>query len=220
MFQRGSRADMRILVASKFWYARGGLERVMLDEVDALRAGGHEVASFATAHPDNLPTDWDEYYAEYIELGSQGGLGVVEKARAAGRLFYNSQSRNSIERILDSFGPDVMHVHGIHRQLSPSILFAAAKRRIPVVQTVHDYHHICPADVMLRGGETPCVPRACGERWFGQCIKNRCVRGSVAASSLSAAETMYQRLLRTYQRTVALMVYPSAYMRDEMLQAG
>ena len=35
---------MRILVANKFWYRRGGLERVMFDEIAWLRQAGHECA--------------------------------------------------------------------------------------------------------------------------------------------------------------------------------
>jgi len=45
---------VRVLVANKFWYRRGGLERVMFDEIAWLEAAGHEVAHFSTTHPENF----------------------------------------------------------------------------------------------------------------------------------------------------------------------
>lgn len=41
---------------------------------------------------------------------------------------------------IDAFEPDVVHAHNIAR-LSPSVLRAARKRRVPVVATLHDYRH-------------------------------------------------------------------------------
>ena len=137
---------MRILVANKFWYRRGGLERVMFDELSWLADAGHEVAHFSTAHPDNDPSPWSEYFAAYLELGSHSRLPVRERALAAGRIFHNGAAAGSFARLLDVFRPDVVHLHGIHRQISPSILSETRRRRLPVVQTLHDYHHVCPAD--------------------------------------------------------------------------
>lgn len=211
---------MRVVVANKFWYRRGGLERVMFDEVAWLGESGHEVAHFSTAHPANDPSPWGEFFVPYVELGVGGGLGTREKLVAAARMFSNGDARRRFSRLLSEFRPDVVHVHGIHRQISPSILEAAHRSGVPVVQTLHDYHHICPADVLLWRGETVCEPRRCGSLCYGAAVRGRCVRGSLAASALSAAETSFQRMRRVYGRAVVRFISPSVFLADAMAAGG
>ncbi len=211
---------MRILIASKFLYPRGGLERVLFDESDALATAGHEVLHFATKHPQNLPSPWERYFAPYLEIGSGADLGVIDRVRAVARMYRNGPAGRLFGTMLDDTRPDLVHVHGIHRQLSPSILFEASKRSIPVVHTLHDYHLVCPADVMLRGGTMPCLPRACRTVDCTAAIRNRCTRGSRAASAIAASELSFQRLTRAYERTVTRFISPSAFLRDLMVEGG
>lgn len=211
---------MRVLVANKFWYRRGGLERVMFDEISWLEAAGHEVAHFSTTHPENDASEWSEHFAPYLELGGAGGLSAPEKALAAVRMFGNADAARRFDRLVEEFRPDIVHAHGIHRQLSPSILVAAKRRGVPVVQTLHDYHHICPADTLLYAGTEPCVPRRCGVLWYGACVGGRCVRGSLGASALSAMETSWQRVRRVYERCVSRFVSPSAFLARQVEGGG
>ena len=211
---------MRILVANKFWYRRGGLERVMFDEIAWLEGAGHEVAHFAAAHPGNDASPWADYFAPYLELGLHGTLSIEEKMRAAIAMFSNREAARRFDRLIADFGPDIIHVHGIHRQLSPSILDVARRRAVPVVQTLHDCHHICPADVLrYRGGE-PCQPRRCGVIWYGPCVRGRCVRGSFSASLLSASETSWQRMRRSYERGIARFISPSTFLAEQMREGA
>jgi len=211
---------MRILVANKFWYRRAGLERVMLDEVRWLEAAGATVAHFSTAHPENDPSPWAEYFVPYLELGPHGGLTLGEKALATLRLFRSTEAARRFGRLLADFRPDIVHIHGIHRQLSPSILEVAHRRGVPVIQSLHDLHHICPSDVMMRAGLEPCEPRRCGVLWYGACVRWRCVRGSLPASVLSAAETSWQRVTRVYERCVARFISPSRFHAARMREGG
>jgi glycosyltransferase involved in cell wall biosynthesis len=211
---------MRVLVANKFGYPRGGLERVMFAEIEWLQDAGHEVALFTTRHPENLPSKWEPYFAPYIELGSEARVGFSQRVVAAARMFGNSEAARQFARLADAFKPDVVHAHGIHRQISPSILAPAAARNIPVVQTLHDYHHICPADALLYTGIEPCDPRRCGRLWYGAAVAGRCVRGSFSASALSAAETAWARARGVYERGVARFISPSRFMAEQMRAGG
>lgn len=210
----------RVLVASKFWYTRGGLERVMFTEIEQLESRGVELAHFSTRHPDNVASPWESYFAPYLELGSGGELSAADSAKAAARMFRNGPAARCFERLLGDFKPDIVHIHGIHRQLSPSILLVAKRLGVPVVQTLHDAHHVCPADVLLRGGREACEPRSCGVYDYTPAIRYRCVRGSLAASALSATETAFQRVTHAYERTVTRFVTPSAFLGGVMMDGG
>ena len=211
---------MRVLVVNKFWYVRGGLERVMFDEIALLEAAGHSVGHFSTEHPENVPSPWSSYFVPYIELGADDHLSTSQKLAAAMRMFENREAARRFEALVAGFDPDIVHVHGIHRQISPSILSVCRARGVPAVQTVHDYHHVCPADVLLRSGRTPCEPRLCRLYWYGPAVSHRCVKGSTAKSALSAAETSFQRLRRAYERGLDAFIAPSAFMATKMKTGG
>ena len=192
----------------------------MFDEIGWLEEAGHEIAHFSTAHPKNDPSPWAGYFVPYLELGADAGLSTRESLVAAARLFHNGEAARRFTRLLDDFRPDVVHAHGIHRQISTSILGVARGRKIPVVHSLHDYHLICPADVLLHRGTTVCEPRRCGRLNFGPCVAGRCVRGSLPASALSAAETAWARARRAYTRAGDRFICPSDFMRRQMAQAG
>jgi len=211
---------MRIVVANKFWYHRGGLERVMFDEIEWLEGAGHEIAHFSTNHPSNSASPWAAYFVPYLELGADARLSMTQKAAAALRMFSNREAARLFSLLLRDFRPHIVHVHGIHRQISPSILAVARRHGIPVVQSLHDYHHVCPAADLLRGGVSPCDPRRCGRLCYGPCVAARCVRGGLAVSALAASETTWQAATRAYERGVARFICPSAFMAEQMRRGG
>ncbi len=211
---------MRILVANKFWYRRAGLERVMFDEIAWLAAEGHEIAHFSTRHPENDASPWENYFVPYFELGIQTQISRREQAIAAQRLFWNQEAEASFSRLLRDFRPDVVHVHGIHRQLSPSILAAAQRAHVPVVQTLHDYHPICPADDLLFAGSRACDPPRCTRFNVSPCARFRCVQHSASKSSLAAAELLWRRWVLHYERLVDAFISPSRYLADVVTSHG
>ena len=53
---------MRILLANKFYYRRGGDCIYMLNLEQLLKAHGHEVAVFAMDYPENVESPWQKYF--------------------------------------------------------------------------------------------------------------------------------------------------------------
>lgn len=211
---------MRILVANKFWFGRGGQERVMFDEIEALEAAGHEVAHFSTTHPQNDPSPYAEYFVPYIELGGRAPLSARDKVLGAVRLFDNRDAARRFARLIADFEPDIVHAHGIHRQISPSILVTAKRLGVPVVQTLHDLHKVCPQDLLFRAGTTACLPPKCSQGWYVPAVTNRCSHGSMAVSALAACELGYQRARRVYERCVSRFISPSRFLAERMRDGG
>ncbi len=196
----GTHSPLRVIVASKFWYLRGGLERVMFDEIDGLQSAGHVVAGFSTTHPENEASKWSGYFAPHIELGTESSISQTEKVRAAARMFWNRPAQLAFDRLLADFRPDVVHIHGIHRQLSPSILIAdenaevyrLSRRFTTIITCVPRMCSCAPAPFRA-------IPPRCGPINTIPCVVNRCVRGSLGTSALSAAETSFQRARGAYR---------------------
>lgn len=136
---------MKILLANKFYYRRGGDCVYVLNLEQLLRKHGHEVAVFAMDYPENIDTEWKRYFPKNMS-----------KLMAFTRPFGSREVRGKFNRLLDVFRPDVVHLNNIHTQLSPVLAELAHKRGIKVVWTLHDYKLLCPRYDCLLSGDTIC----------------------------------------------------------------
>jgi len=64
------------------------------------------------------------------------------------RYLHNSGACRALAGKLETFQPDIIHLHNFYHVLSPAILGELAQyrrgRRVRVVMTAHDYHLVCP----------------------------------------------------------------------------
>ncbi len=206
---------MRILHVNKFLYRRGGAEAYMEDLAALQTAAGHEVEFFAMTHPSNQPSRFDSHFPSFLETdpppASIGG-----KARGAARMLWSTSAQRGMGAVVDLFSPDVVHLHNIYHQLSPSILRPLAARGIPAVMTVHDYKLVCPSYQFL-GPDGEVCEQCLGGR-FHRCVIRGCKGGSRIASATVAVELAVHTLGRAYS-PVARFVCPSDFMRQK-LRAG
>jgi len=206
---------VRILHVNKFLYRRGGAESYMLDLAALQARAGHQVEFFAMAHPENLPARFAAWFPTHVELepppSSVGG-----KVRSAGRVLWSTSARRGIERIVEEFTPDVVHLHNIYHQLSPSVLEPLRRLGIPAVMTLHDYKLACPSYQFLDHG-APC--QACIDGGFGQAVRRRCKGGSLPASALCATESWLHRRTGAYG-PVGRFICPSRFLAGRMARAG
>jgi glycosyltransferase involved in cell wall biosynthesis len=204
-----------LLSINNYFYPRGGAEVLFLEQNRLFENAGWQVVPFAMRHPQNLPTPWAEYFPDEIEFG--GSYGLATKLLHAQRVIFSLQSRRRLRALLGRVQPRIAHAHNIYHHLSPSILPTLRKAGIPVVMTVHDLKLACPAYTMMAANK-PC------ERCRGGRIHNvavhRCIKGSLALSSLIMVETFVHRLLRLYDANVSRFVVPSRFVLDKLVQWG
>jgi glycosyltransferase involved in cell wall biosynthesis len=204
-----------LLSINNYFYPRGGAEVLFLEQNRLFESAGWQVVPFAMRHPQNLPTTWAEYFPDEIEFGRSYGLAT--KLLQAQRVIFSLQARRRLRDLLERVQPRVAHAHNIYHHLSPSILPPLRKAGIPVVMTVHDLKLACPAYTMMAANK-PC------ERCRGGRIHNvavhRCIKGSLALSSLIMVETFVHRLLRLYDANVSRFVVPSRFVLDKLVQWG
>ncbi len=203
---------MRILIANKFMYPRGGDCIVALNTAQLLRNHGHEVRMFAMDYPDNLPLPDASGYASRV--GFDGSLS--SKLKAVRRLMGRGDIRSSFRKVLRDFRPDVVHLHNIHSYLSPAIGEEAAAAGVRVVWTQHDYKLICPSYSCRRPDGSNC------EDCFGgnmNVTRYRCMKGSRAASFIAAQEARKWNP-RRLQRFTSAFICPSEFMASCLKKGG
>ena len=206
---------MRILQANKFFYPKGGADRYFLDLADALKAAGHEVAVFAMEDERNISSPYAKYFVPKVEFN---GGGFRDGLRIPGRMIYSLKAKRRFAREIEDFKPDVIHVHNIYHQLSPSILDAAKEKGIPVIMHLHDYKLVCPNYRLFTKGR---YCRQClDKKSYRPCIKNDCY-GSCLKSSLAALEmTIHHKWLHIYEKDIDLLIAPSEFMRRLAIEGG
>lgn len=100
---------------------------------------------------------------------------------------YNFNAKKNIEKLLSDFSPDIVHIHSVV-ELSYSILAPIAKRKIPIVMTVHDLGISCP----VMGINGPC--RKCSKHILN-CIKLKCSKNNLFFSFYMAIKFMVNKYL-------------------------
>lgn len=206
---------MKVLHVNKFVYRRGGAEAYMLDVANLQRGAGHDVELFGMQHPDNLDVRFAEHFPSNMELEPMPP-GMLPKLRGAARMLWSTSARRGMAAVLAAFRPDVVHLHNIYHQLSPSVIAPAVAAGIPVVMTLHDYKLACPTYLFLADGQ---VCEACLGGHFLQAPRRRCKNGSLGASAMAAFELAVHTRTGAYGG-VDQFLCPSSFMRDKMTQAG
>ncbi len=206
---------MRILHVNKFLYRRGGAEAYMEDLAALQVEAGHQVEFFAMAHPENREATFADRFPNHIELEPMPH-GVVGKLRGAGRVLWSTSARRGIAEVIDEFNPDVVHLHNVYHQLSPSILRPLARKGVPAVMTLHDYKLACPTYQLLDHGR-PC--QACFGGHLQEAVKRRCKSGSLSASAMVAFETWFHTATKAYG-PVSRFICPSRFLAGKMTEAG
>ena len=195
---------MKILLANKFYYRRGGDCIYMLNLEKLLKAHGHEVAVFAMDYPENLDTPWKKYFPKNMS-----------KLMAFTRPFGSHEVKSTFKKLLDEFKPDVVHLNNVHTQLSPVMAELAHQRGIKVVWTLHDYKLLCPRYDCLKNGNTICETCFNGDK--KACLDNKCMKGSKLASFIGFKEAIVWNRERL-EASTDVFICPSQFMADKMVQ--
>ena len=202
---------MKILLANKFYYRRGGDCIYMLNLEQLLKTHGHDVAVFAMDYPENIETEWKRYFPNEIKFTP--GVGMLETFM---RMFGLGEVKRKFNFLLNDFKPDVVHLNNIHTQLSPVIARLAHKRRTKVIWTLHDYKLLCPRYDCLRNGNEVCEECFVDKH---KVLEYKCMKNSNLASMLAYKEGMKwsRKKLEGY---TDVFICPSQFMYNKMAQGG
>ncbi|HKW16056.1 MAG TPA: glycosyltransferase [Terriglobales bacterium] len=206
---------MRILYCNKYNFRFSGTEAYLFETMELMRSRGHEVALFSMADERGAPSAYDQHFVRHTDF--KQAQGITQKARLAFRSIYSVNARRRIARIIDEFKPAVAHVRNIYHHLSPSILWELKKRRVPVIYHLNDFKLICPSYNLVSKGS---ICERCQGGKFWNVVREGCYAGGPAASVVLAAEAYFHRWIASYEKCVDLVLVPSCFAREKLIQNG
>jgi len=195
--EHNQRRSMRILQVHNHHQRRGG-EEVMFEAISRILADrGHEVFS--------------------LERTNRDIQGLRGKLRAFREGIYSCSAEQEISSIIETRRPDVVHVHNVFTLISPSILVACRRLRVPVVIRCADFRFIsCPVGSHLKDGSTCELCTGGREFWcvLANCKKNAC------ESIAYALRTTVARKRRLFKDNITLYAPPSKFVGRRLIDAG
>jgi glycosyltransferase involved in cell wall biosynthesis len=117
-----------------------------------------------------------------------------------GRIFWSFEASKKIKKLINEEKPDLVHIHNIYHQISPSILHVIKRAGIPIVMTAHDYKLIRP-DYILRADGKKVKPK-----------------NSTLVQILLSAEFYFHRIINVYSRNIKLFLTPSKFLKDKLIK--
>lgn len=197
---------MKILLAHKFFRKTGGAEVFYFETGRVLAKEGHEVAYFSSAHPENISSEWSDYF---VDPPSYDSPSTLKKLGSIRHIIYSSAARDAFSKLIDDFKPDIVHAFGIYTHLTPSIFEAAKDAGIPVVMSCNDYKHICPNYKLYAKGE---LCEACkGGKYYNAVLK-KCCKNSLIYSVASSVEAYVHKLKHVNEELVQRYLFASEFM--------
>lgn len=205
----------KLISINNYYYYRGGAESVFLGHNRLFQNEGWGVVPFSMTHPKNLYSEWSNYFVDEIEYGSEYSL--WDSLKRVPKVIYSTEARKKITQLINVVRPDICHVHNIYHHISPSILGAIKEQSIPLVLTLHDLKIACPAYNMLsRDG----ICERCKEGGVVNVLLNRCIKNSLALSSIVFVESFLHNFLHTFDKYVDRFIVPSEFYISKLVEWG
>jgi glycosyltransferase involved in cell wall biosynthesis len=79
-------------------------------------------------------------------------LSTPARVRVAAAALWNRQAARAFEKAVDRFRPELIHSHKLYPQLSVAPLILSRRRRLPIVQSLHDYELLSASALDDTGG--------------------------------------------------------------------
>ena len=206
---------MRVLQVNKYFYIRGGAERVFFDTIKGLRERGHSVSEFSMDDPRNFESKFSSYFmSQLCEL--RMAMPLIMQWKVFWHLFYSHEVVKKLTMLVQAEEPEVAHLHNVYHHLSAAVFGTLKRSRVPIVLTLHDVFPLCPNHSLLNG-------ETLGENLFKNklynCVRYKCIDGRFLPSLAGTLEAYYYRL-RGIWKMVSLYICPSEFMKNKMVEYG
>lgn len=191
---------MKILIVHNFYQYTGGEDSVLQSESALLKQHGHEILLFTKDNKEIIAYNF------------------LQKAKFIQNTIYNRTIQAEFYSQIEKFKPDIVHVHNTFPLISPAIYDVCLEKKIPIIQTLHNFRLACPGALFYRENQ---VCEAClGKKipWPG--VISRCYRNSRIQSGIVALMIAYHNYIKTWQEKVDFYVALTEFTKSKFIQNG
>jgi glycosyltransferase involved in cell wall biosynthesis len=188
---------MKILMIHNEYAAISGEEIEFYGIASLLRKRGHMVELYTRSSAE----------IERMKIG---------KARAFFAGIYNPFSVKHINRIINSFNPDVAFIQNLFPLISPAVLSALRRAGIPVVMRVANYRMMCPNGLHMHDGKV-CERCKNGREYW--CFLLNC-ENNFFKSAGYALRSYIARLSGWYKNNISAYLCAARFLNDRLVEAG
>lgn len=170
---------MKILLVHNYYKYSGGEDSVFKNEVTALERAGHEVTT---------------YTRNNLELND---FSLFKRMLVPFIYCFNLRTYIDVKKIIERKHIDIVHVHNTLSLVSFSVYYAAFHKRVPVIQTIHNFRFICPNALLFRNG---CFCEKCiVENSYRASIENGCYHNSRIHTFFLVAALLLHKNTRAFK---------------------
>lgn len=208
---------MKVLMINKFLYPNGGSETYIFKLGDYLKTQGHKVEYFGMEHKGRCVGNRVNAYTSDMDF--HGGS-KLSKLTYPLKTIYSPEARTQLRKVLDDFQPDVCHLNNFNYQLTPSMILEIVKwrkqtgKQCKIVFTAHDYQLVCPNHMMNNPNTHQNCEKCLGGK-FTNCMKGKCIHGSMAKSTIGMMEAYFWKMNGAY-RYIDKMICCSEFLKTKM----
>lgn len=205
---------LRILFLNKFYYLKGGSERVFFEEMAILQKHGHKLIPFSRRNPKNISSEYEAYYAPPLHLNNDISFSSLKTAID---IVYSQSTKHFLRKLIEKGRPQIAHSHNIYGILTTSVLDELHARGIPSVLSLHDYKIVCPNYQFLDGFK---ICEDCKTHRYYKAVQKKCVHGNLLYSCIYAFENMFNYLTGKYKNKVTKYIAVSRFIKNKFVEFG
>lgn len=146
------------------------------------------------------------------------------KLLGACNYIYSKYNAKVLEDFLLKNKIDIIHLHNIFSALSPSIFVVLRKlkfiQNFKVVQTVHDYHLICPNANLFNYKSNRICKSCVGKKLKYHIIFKNCDRRGWIFSVVKGVRNFISNNIINYENIIDKFITPSNFLKNELIEDG
>lgn len=169
----------KVLMVHNFYQIGGGEHTVYKNEVNMLRENGHEVVEYTRSNDELKQSKLKFLLLPFTTI-------------------WSIKTYREVKKIIKEQNIEIVHCHNTFPLISPSVYYAARKKKVPVVQTIHNFRFLCPGAIFYRDGR---ICEECREKQnFKSALKHKCYRNSKIQTLVVTLMLKIHRRLGTYSK--------------------
>lgn len=215
---------LKIIIINYRYFISGGPERYLFNITEILERNGHEVIPFSIKHNNNKFTDFADYFMEPVGSGDEVYANEYNKTNfktifiVLARMLYSLEAKRKLKKLIKDTNPDLIYVLHYQNKMSASIIDAAYEMRLPIVQRISDFGHICVNNSFYRLQKNEICERCLhGSRI--NAVKYKCVNNSVVNSFIKVLALKIQDWRKTTNK-VSAFVIPAKFTINKFKEFG